>query len=178
MTSYVCATGCSRDDELDRRWKKGVRWQITSELQLAELTVKLTSWTDPTRTWTSGNWADKLHLSWHITAKLTHCNQTWQADKTQWSWQSAAGQISCKWGESWQLMQHVELIWKIYLNWKFAAELTMCSWADKLHVSQLVAAELTKCSWAELVYGSWAELKYHSWGKLIFTALVSLAAVC
>jgi len=45
------------------------------------------------------------------------------------------------------------------LSW---AELYSCSWADKLHVSQLIADELTNCSWAYMSYSSWAELKYHS----------------
>ncbi len=52
---------CSCDDEMEQRWQKEQRLQIASELRLAELTVQLNNWLDPTRRWTSGSWAGRLH---------------------------------------------------------------------------------------------------------------------
>ena len=132
MTIYICATVTWVDSRVD---KKANKWQL-SWPNAPELTSQ---------------------PSWHLAIDLVkHC----QADKTQWILQCAAGQSSHTWGESWKLMQHVELSWQIYLKSQGAAELTICSWADKLHVSQLIAAELTNCMWAELTYSSWGELTY------------------
>ncbi len=113
-------------------WQQELRWQSTSELQLAELTVKLTSWTDPTRKWTSGSWADRLHLSWNITAKLTRCNRTY---KSLSSWLYTVELTECSWADKLQMRRKPTAQATCWADMTNLSELTGCSWADNLQLN-------------------------------------------
>lgn len=138
MTVYICTTVTWADSRADKKVNK---WQL--------------SWPNAPELTSQPSWHPAIDL-------VKHC----QADKTQWILQYAAGQSSHTWGESWKLMQHVELIWQTCLNSQGPAELTICTWADLLHMSPLIAAEPTKCSWVLLIYSSWAELQFYSRSKV------------
>jgi len=152
---------CSCDDEMEQRWQKELRLQIASELHLAELTVQLTNWTDPTRQWTSGSWADRLHRSWHLKANLTHCNRN---NKSLSNCKNTVELTECSRADTLQIRRAD--ISSNMLSWY-----DKLIWTDRVQLSWQFAAEQTKC---ELTYGSWGQLIHVAWPDLCTTEACDL----
>ncbi len=153
-------TGCSWYDKLYQNYswadKLQLRWRIRAEMT-DYIWATGCSWADSQAD--SLNWADskvdKWQLSWLIAPELRY--DSW-ADIPRPSWQIAAERITAKRQLNWQTASRAyrvqsrrhdhssannwQLSWQ--LLWQVPAELTHCSWADRL---QLHWADILQLSW-------------------------------